>query len=143
MFHACVLVQISIILYCEIHSRSFGRVATTMYINYIDLFNPFSVMATAAQLGQSHDQGPPAPQPVQQPDQEREATLKEGYIQSCEGYLKRRTKILKQWKKEWLNVVPGKCVYRMSYHILWVLAPVTFKHLMCMLLFLLSLLWVL
>ena len=34
--------------------------------------------------------------------------LKEGIIQQCDGYLMRRTKYLKRWKKEYVNVVPGK-----------------------------------
>lgn len=38
--------------------------------------------------------------------------LQEGFIQSCEGYLKRRTNVLKRWKKEWLSVQPGKLIRR-------------------------------
>lgn len=57
-------------------------------------------MATAEQ--------PPAPQPVQQAAQGPPPVLREGYIQGCQGYLKRRTKFLKRWKKQWFSVVPGE-----------------------------------
>lgn len=51
---------------------------------------------------------PPAPQPVQQPAQQAAPILQEGYIQVCQGYLKRRTTILKRWKKQWFGVAPGE-----------------------------------
>lgn len=60
-------------------------------------------MATVAQP--SHPD-PLAPQPIQQPE-ERELTLKEGYIQPCQGYIERKTTILKRWEKELLCVIPG------------------------------------
>ena len=34
--------------------------------------------------------------------------LKEGHIQQCDGYLMRRTKYLKRWKKEYVSVNPGE-----------------------------------
>ena len=34
--------------------------------------------------------------------------LKEGSIQNCHGYLMRRTKYLKRWKKEFVDIVPGE-----------------------------------
>ena len=58
----------------------------------------------------SHHEEPPAPQPVQAPVEQERPLLLEGYIQSCEGYLKRKTKILKRWKKEYFKVVPGETV---------------------------------
>ena len=36
--------------------------------------------------------------------------LKEGQIQQCNGYLMRRTKHLKRWKKEFIDVIPGKVI---------------------------------
>ena len=56
----------------------------------------------------SHHEEPPALQPVQAPVQQERPLLVEGYIQACEGYLERKTKVLKRWKKEYLKVVPGK-----------------------------------
>ena len=50
---------------------------------------------------------PPALQPVQSPEQEKQPTLVEGHFQSCEGHMERRSKILKRWKKEYIKVVPG------------------------------------
>ena len=35
-------------------------------------------------------------------------TLQEGYIQGCQGYLDRKTSILKRWKKRWISVEPGE-----------------------------------
>lgn len=54
------------------------------------------------------NQGPPAPQPVQQAAAAPTPTLQQGYIQGHEGHLLRKTKILKRWKKEWLKIVPGE-----------------------------------
>ena len=51
---------------------------------------------------------PPALQPVQAPEQEKQPTLVEGHFQSCEGHMERRSKILKRWKKEYIKVVPGQ-----------------------------------
>ena len=51
---------------------------------------------------------PPAPQPIQRAEDGPRPSLQQGYIQNCEGYLHRKTKILKRWKKEWLKVVTGK-----------------------------------
>ena len=49
---------------------------------------------------------------VQAPEQEKQPTLVEGYFQSCEGHMKRRSKILKRWKKEYIKVIPGSyCRY--------------------------------
>ena len=56
----------------------------------------------------SQHQEPPAPQPVQAPTGQERPVLLEGYIQTCEGYLERKTKILKRWKKEYFRVAPGK-----------------------------------
>ena len=53
-------------------------------------------------------EAPPAPQPVQQLPNEPAPTLQEGCVQGCQGYLKRRTKILKRWKKQWFSIAPGK-----------------------------------
>lgn len=49
-----------------------------------------------------------ADQPVQQLEAAPRLQLQEGSIQSCSGYLKRRTTILKRWKKGWISVDPGK-----------------------------------
>ena len=35
-------------------------------------------------------------------------TLQEGYIQECQGYLERKSRILKRWKKRWISVEPGE-----------------------------------
>ena len=51
---------------------------------------------------------PPAQQPVQQAEGPPRLQLVEGSIQSCSGYLKRRTKILRRWKKGWISVEPGE-----------------------------------
>ena len=51
---------------------------------------------------------PPVDQPVQQPESAPRLQLQEGSIQGCTGYLKRRTKILKRWKKGWISIVPGE-----------------------------------
>ena len=51
---------------------------------------------------------PPDPQPVQRPAQQAPPLLQEGYIQTCQGYLKRRTNILKRWKKQWFCIAPGE-----------------------------------
>ena len=51
---------------------------------------------------------PPDPQPVQRPAQQAPPLLQEGYIQTCQGYLKRRTNILKRWKKQWFGIAPGE-----------------------------------
>lgn len=51
--------------------------------------------------------------PTPQPIETRPApTMREGYFQGCEGYLKRKSKILKRWKLEWLKVEPGKLFLR-------------------------------
>lgn len=52
-------------------------------------------------------EAPPALQPVQAPAEQQRPLLLEGYIQECEGYLERKTKILKRWKKEYFKVAPG------------------------------------
>ncbi len=62
----------------------------------------------------AHDGGPPPDAPVQQAMREREPSLKEGFIQPCQGYLRRRSKILRRWKKEWLDVVPGMYTDKIS-----------------------------
>ena len=49
----------------------------------------------------------PLLQSVQAAEQEKQPTLVEGYFQSCEGHMKRRSKILKRWKKEYIKVIPG------------------------------------
>lgn len=51
--------------------------------------------------------GPPAPQPIQQAEGGPRPTLQQGYIQVCEGHLRRKSKILKRWKEEWLKIIPG------------------------------------
>lgn len=51
---------------------------------------------------------PPAPQLVQVAEVAPEPTLQQGVIQGCEGYLNRKTRILKRWKKQWIKIVPGK-----------------------------------
>jgi len=53
-------------------------------------------------------EAPPAPQPVQQLESGPPPQLQEGYIQGCGGYLKRRNKILKRWKEQWISVNPGE-----------------------------------
>ena len=50
---------------------------------------------------------PPAPQVVQVAETGSQLTLHQGRVQGCEGYLHRKTKILKRWKKQWIKVVPG------------------------------------
>ena len=62
----------------------------------------------------SQHEEPPAPQPVQAPVEQERPLLLEGYIQSCEGYLERKTKILKRWKKEYLKVAPGMMLLGME-----------------------------
>ena len=52
-------------------------------------------------------EAPPADQPVQQLESAQPLELEEGSIQRCSGYLTRRTKILKRWKKGWISVDPG------------------------------------
>ena len=49
----------------------------------------------------------PLLQSVQAAEQEKQPTLVEGYFQPCEGHMKRRSKILKRWKKEYIKVIPG------------------------------------
>ena len=61
-----------------------------------------SVLSMATQ-----NEAPPALQPVQAPAEQQRPLLLEGYIQECEGYLERKTKILKRWKKEYFKVAPG------------------------------------
>ena len=34
--------------------------------------------------------------------------LKEGVFQPCQGYLMRRTKYLKRWRRQYTNIVPSK-----------------------------------
>ena len=53
----------------------------------------------------------PQLQPVQAAEQEKQPTLVEGHFQSCEGHMKRRSKILKRWKKEYIKVIPGNTDY--------------------------------
>ena len=53
-------------------------------------------------------EAPPDPQPVQQLPREPAPILQEGRIQGCQGYLTRRTKFLKRWKKRWFSITPGK-----------------------------------
>ena len=56
----------------------------------------------------SQAEAPIALQPVQAPAEQPRPLLLEGYIQSCEGYLERKTKILKRWKTEYFRVTPGE-----------------------------------
>lgn len=67
-------------------------------------------MATATVPECIQDQSSPAAAPVQQTTQ-RKPSLKEGHIQSCQGYVQRRSKILKRYKKEWLDIIPGMLNY--------------------------------
>ena len=53
-------------------------------------------------------EAPPDPQPVQQLPREPAPILQEGRVQGCQGYLTRRTKFLKRWKKQWFSITPGK-----------------------------------
>lgn len=55
---------------------------------------------------QAVDQGAPPPPPI----------FREGFIYPHAGYLKRRTAILKRWKREWFCVVPGKLYSGVSSH---------------------------
>lgn len=52
-------------------------------------------------------EAPPSLQPVQQLESAPRPQLVEGSIQTCSGFLKRRTKILRRWKKGWISVEPG------------------------------------
>ena len=61
----------------------------------------FAVMNTVA------TDAPPAPQVVHVAETGPQLTLHQGRVQGCEGYLLRKTKILKRWKKQWITVVPG------------------------------------
>jgi len=51
-----------------------------------------------------------ARQPAQRLPRETAPTLQEGRVQGCQGYLTKRTKILKRWKNEprWFTIAPGK-----------------------------------
>ena len=53
-------------------------------------------------------EAPPDPQPVQQLPREPAPILQEGRVQGCQGFLTRRTKFLKRWKKQWFSINPGK-----------------------------------
>ena len=44
---------------------------------------------------------------VAQPEQQQPLTLQEGFIQSCQGYMERKSKYLKRWKRRWFAVEPG------------------------------------
>ena len=57
---------------------------------------------------------PPDPQPVQRLAQQTLPLL--GYIQACQGYLKRRTNILKRWKKQWFGIAPGEFHLNLYIH---------------------------
>ena len=35
-------------------------------------------------------------------------TLLEGSVQNCHGYLERKSRILKRWKKRWFVITPGE-----------------------------------
>ena len=48
-----------------------------------------------------------AHQHVAQPEQQQPLTLQEGFIQSCQGYLERKSKYLKRWKRRWFAVEPA------------------------------------
>ena len=50
----------------------------------------------------------PAPQPIQQAEDAPRPLLQQGFIQNHEGYLRRKSTILKRWKKEWLKIQPGE-----------------------------------
>ena len=63
---------------------------------------------------QSMAEAPPTLQPVQAPEEQPRPLLLEGYIQTCEGYLERKTKILKRWKTEYFRVAPGKMKERVT-----------------------------
>lgn len=83
-------------------------IAKSVFYSPVPTVVPMATAAAPAQGGQ-----PPADAPVQQARREREPSLKEGYIQPCQGYLRRRSSILRRWKKEWLDVVPGMHHYNM------------------------------
>ena len=48
-----------------------------------------------------------AQQHVAQLEQQQSLTLQEGLVQSCQGYMERKSKYLKRWKRSWLAVEPG------------------------------------
>ena len=73
-----------------------------------------SVLAAADAMATS--QVPPVPQPIQQTEDSPQPTLQQGYIQECEGYLYRQSRILKRWKREWLKIVPGICHSHLTTH---------------------------
>lgn len=50
----------------------------------------------------------PAPQPVEAAEGERPPTLVSGKVQHYKGFLTRRTTVLKRWKKQWIEIEPGK-----------------------------------
>jgi len=50
----------------------------------------------------------PAPQPVHGAAVARPPTLVSGRVQPFRGYLTRRTKIVKRWKKNWIEIEPGE-----------------------------------
>ena len=56
-----------------------------------------------------------AQQHVAQPEQQQPLTLQEGLIQSCQGYMERKTKYLKRWKRRWFAVEPGIWRFDMYY----------------------------
>ena len=48
-----------------------------------------------------------AQQHIAQPEQQQPLTLQEGLIQPCQGYMERKSKYLKRWKRRWFAVEPG------------------------------------
>ena len=51
---------------------------------------------------------PPDPQPIQQAESGPAPTLQQGCFQGYEGNLRRKSKVLKRWKLEWLKIEPGE-----------------------------------
>ena len=51
-----------------------------------------------------------AQQHVAQLEQQQSLTLQEGLVQFCQGYMERKSKYLKRWKRSWFAVEPGIAV---------------------------------
>lgn len=51
---------------------------------------------------------PQRQQSLQELPSESAPILQEGRVQGCQGYLQKRTKILRRWKKQWFSIDPGK-----------------------------------
>ena len=49
----------------------------------------------------------PAPQLVQEAEAARPPTLVSGAVQRYQGYVTRKTTLLKRWKKQWIEIEPG------------------------------------